>query len=215
MRLYLSSFRLGNRPQALTDLAGANKRALVVANTCDTFAEPERSPRVTREIDALQGLGFAAEELDLRDYFGGQKSDELRRRLSGAGLVWVRGGNAFVYRRALRQSGCDGILADLLARDTLVYGGYSGGIAVLAPSLRGIEIVNDPHALPAGYDPAVPWDGLGILPYYVAPHYRGSHFASADMEKVIRYFIDHHMLFRALRDGEAIVIDGASEAILS
>jgi dipeptidase E len=185
----------------------------VIANTCDLMPEAERRPRVEREIRALEGLGFQAEELDLREHFGAAP-EGLASRLDAADLVWARGGNAFVFRRALRQSGCDDLLRAALARDSLVYGGYSGGIAVLAPSLRGIEIVNDPDAVPAGYDPAVIWDCLGLVPYHIAPHYKSAHFASPGIDKVVQYFIDHKMTFKALRDGEALVIDGEREEVL-
>lgn len=189
-------------------------RALVIVNTCDAFPAEERPERVEREIAALRGLGFDPEELDLREYFDGKRRAELRARLKRASLVWARGGNAFVYRRALRQSGFDDLLVDALSRDAVVYGGYSGGIAVLAPSLHGIEIVNDAAAAPAGYDPEPIWDCLGVIPYHLAPHYKSDHFASAGMDKVIAYFVDHRMLFKALRDGQAIVIEGAREEIL-
>lgn len=226
LRLYLSSFRLGNQPRKLVDLVAAGggpagrsrsgpPRALVIANTCDAFPEAERPARVERELAALRGLGFAAEELDLRNYFNPSKRGALTAALAKADLVWARGGNSFVYRRAMRQSGFDELLVDALSRDALVYGGYSGGMAVLAPSLHGIEIVNDPAAVPALYDPAPIRECLGLIPYYVAPHYKSDHFASADMEKVIQYFIDHHMLFKALRDGEVIVIEGGREEILA
>jgi dipeptidase E len=227
LRLYLSSFRLGNQPRKLVDLVAAGPRraggstaqprALVIANTCDTFEEAERRPRVERELAALRGLGFSADELDLRNYFDPSKRGSLAAQLAAADLVWARGGNSFVYRRAMRRSGFDDLIADALARDALVYGGYSGGIAVLAPSLQGIEIVNDPAAAPAPYDsdPAPIWECLGLIPYYVAPHYKSAHFASPGMDKVIQYFIDHHMPFKALRDGEAILIEGGREEILA
>lgn len=37
---------------------------------------------------------------------------------------------------------------------------------------------------------------------------------SGSIEQVVRYMIDHHMLFVALRDGEVIVRDSEGEAIL-
>jgi dipeptidase E len=188
---------------------------LVIANTCDIFPQAEREPRVSREITALESLGFQAEELDLRDYFkGGKTSAALSIRLAACDLIWARGGNSFVYRRAMRQSGFDGLLTDLLARDAIVYGGYSGGIAVLAPSLEGIELVNDPDAVPEGYDPAVIREGLGLVPYSMAPHYKSNHPASPGIDLVIQYFIDHGMPYKALRDGEAIVVDGAREELV-
>ncbi|MDB5047758.1 MAG: serine peptidase [Fibrobacteres bacterium] len=198
------------------ELAGGGKRALVIANTCDTFAQAERAPRVRREISALQGLDFQAEELDLRDYFdGGRSRTELSARLDACDLLWARGGNSFIYRRAMRQSGFDELLLDLLSRDALVYGGYSGGIAVLAPSLEGIEIVNDPEAVPAGYDPGVIRDGLGLIPFSIAPHYKSNHFASPGIDLVVQYFIDHGMPYKTLHDGEAIVVDGDREELIA
>lgn len=192
---------------------GDRKRALVIANACDLIPEPGRAPRVKREIEALEAIGFQAEELDLRDHFGAGW-DALGARLDAADLIWARGGNAFVLRRAMRQSGFDALIRDALARDALVYGGYSGGIAVLAPSLRGIELVNDPKAVPEGYDPEVIWDCLGLLPYHIAPHYKSAHPASPGIDQVVRFYIDHDMPFKALRDGEAIEVHGDREELL-
>jgi dipeptidase E len=228
LRLYLSSYRLGNRPERLAALAGmespgvSSRRALVIANACDLLAEADRGPRVGREISALESLGFHAEELDLRGYFrnGGERGtpdilDALRAKMASVGLVWARGGNAFVLLRAMRQSGFAEALRDALAADSLVYGGYSGGIAVLAPTLRGIETVNDPIAVPAGYPPATPWDGLGILPYSLAPHYRSAHPASPGIDGVVRYYEAARMPYRVLRDGEARIISGDRDELVS
>ncbi len=85
---------------------------------------------------------------------------------------------------------------------------------MLTPSLHGSELVDDPGVVPDGYDPAIVWEGLAILPYAVAPHYRSDHPESADTEKAVQYLIDRHILFKALRDGEAIVRDGESERVV-
>jgi len=209
MRLYLSSFRLGHNPRRLVDLTGAGGRVAVIMNACDLLPEDERRIRLEGECAALHELGFHPEELDLRKYFDGDDHHaELRSRLESYDLVWARGGNTFVLRRAMRMSGFDGIIREMLERDAIVYGGYSAGIIVLTPSLHGVELADDPDSIPEGYDPEIIWDCLGILPYALAPHYRSDHPESPDIEKVVEYFIDHHMLFRALRDGEVIVVDG-------
>jgi dipeptidase E len=216
MRLYLSSFRLGNQAQRLADLVGDNKRAAVIVNACDLMTEEDRRARVQQESDALRTLGLDPAELDLRDYFDNEsKQQELGQMLAGCGLVWVRGGNTFVLRRAMRASGFDTIITDLLQRDAIAYGGYSAGIIALTPSLHGTELVDDPVSVPAGYNPEAIWECLGLLPYAIAPHYRSDHPESADVEKMVHYLIDHHMLFRALRDGEAIVVNGGDEEVVS
>ena len=219
MRLYLSSFRTGNLPHKLVELAGAkvagaNVKALVIANACDLLPETERRPRVERELRALESLGFSPEELDLRRHFpAGPDRGGLGAALAATGLVWARGGNAFVLRRAMRQSGFDAMLVDALSRDAFVYGGYSGGIAVLAPSLHGIDRISDPGAVPAGYAADLPWQGLDMIPYVLAPHYRSSHSASAGMERVVDYYADQGIPFRTLRDGQVLIVSGDREEL--
>lgn len=197
--------------------AGPGKgKALVIANACDLLPEPDRKFRVERERAELESLGFLTEELDLRRHLpGGGDEAGLRSLLSAASLVWSRGGNAFVLLRAMRQSGFVAPLLDALASDALAYGGYSGGIAVLAPTLRGIEIVNDPLAVPPGLDPETPWEGLGLIPFNVAPHYKSPHPASPGIDEVVRYFEDHAMPYKTLRDGEAWIRSGEREELLS
>ncbi|MBW8888904.1 MAG: Type 1 glutamine amidotransferase-like domain-containing protein [Fibrobacteres bacterium] len=189
---------------------------MVIANACDLLPEADRKFRLEREISALEGLGFETEELDLRRHCqaGGDEAN-LRALLATVSLVWSRGGNSFVLLREMRQSGFAPALLDALAADSLVYGGYSGGIAVLAPTLRGIELVNDPAAVPPGIDPATPWEGLGVIPFSVAPHYKSPHPASPGIDEVVRYFEDHGMGYKTLRDGEAWIRSGNREETLS
>lgn len=212
MRLYLSSFRLGNRPERMLDLLRGGTRAAVVTNA-DDYKDPDfRATSVERELADLRGLGLQPVEVDLRRYF--DRPDALRPALESADLVWVRGGNPFILRRAMTLTGTDEILRELLADDQIVYGGYSAGACVLTPSLHGVELVDDPHDIPAGYPEAVVWDCLGLLPYFILPHYRSDHPESALIEKSLEYMVDHHMPFIALRDGQALVVDGDDREIV-
>ncbi len=206
MRLYLSSFGIGNRPNELLALLRGKKRVAVVLNAKDASSPESRTISLNEEMEKMAGLGLEPVELDLRMYFG--EPDRLRQTLAAVDLVWVRGGNTFVLRRALRQSGADNLLFDLLRNDEIVYGGFSAGVAVLAPSLKGLEIVDDPAVIPVGYEAEPLWEGLGLLPYAVAPHYRSDHPESDAIERLVEYFVEHRILFKTLRDGEAIVVDG-------
>jgi len=100
---------------------------------------------VQRELLALTALGFTAEEVDLRDHF--IDSSLLAGKLQRYGVVWLRGGNAFMLRYALARSGAAVELTRLLGEDAIVYSGYSAGACVLAPSLRGLETVDAPAAV--------------------------------------------------------------------
>ena len=103
MRLYLSSFRMGDHPEHLTALVGGNgRKAVVIANALDDAPADVRRSGVERELAALTDLGFDAVDLDLRDYFG--QEQRLRRHLAGVALAWLRGGNVFMLRFALFRS---------------------------------------------------------------------------------------------------------------
>lgn len=48
--------------------------------------------------------------------------------------------------------------------------GYSAGAVVATPTLCGIELVDPPDDVPRGYDAPIPWDGMGLVDFSVAPH---------------------------------------------
>ena len=111
-----------------------------------------------------------------------------------------------MLRRAMAQSGLDHFLAEYGNRDGLVYAGYSAGVCVLAPTLRGIDLVDDPHEVPEGYQNEVIWDGLSLIDYCIAPHYKSDHPESERIDRAVEYYIDNKILFKALRDGEVMVV---------
>ena len=212
MWLYLSSFRLGRHPELLATLAGKGARVAVIAYAMDFAADDVRREAVDRELRAMSGLGFRPGEVDLRSYFG--DAALLRRDLSQYDALWVRGGNVFVLRYALHRSGGDAIAAGPLAADTLVYAGYSAGPCVLAPSLRRLDAVDDPAAVAATYGAEPIWEGLGLLDYSIVPHYRSpDHPESTACDGVAAGYRAAGIAHRALRDGEALVIQGDGTAI--
>ncbi len=207
MRLFLSSFRLNDASRELPELAGAGARTAVVLNALDNVPGFPRADWMEAERRVLLALGLRAFELDLRDCVG--RPDALRAALDGVGLVWATGGNVFVLREAMRRSGLDAVLHERLREDTVAYGGYSAGACVAGPTLRGIELVDDVGAVS---EPI--WDGLRLVEFSIAPHYRSAHPDAELIERVVAYFEAHAMPFRAVRDGEAIVVrDGALQLV--
>jgi dipeptidase E len=217
MRLYLSSFRLGDHPEYLAALAGGSghpgRRAVVIANALDDAAAQVRRRGVDDELADLARLGFTAAELDLRDYFG--RPRRLRQALRGTGLAWLRGGNVFLLRYALSRSGADAVVRDLLAADALVYAGYSAGGCVLSPSLRGLEAVDDVRAVRRAYGAEPVWDGLGLLEQAFVPHYQSpGHPETAAIDRVVAGYQASGVAYCALRDGQALLINGPDTAIV-
>lgn len=206
MRLYLSSYRIGDRAGTLLAMLGDGKRAAIIENALDNVSATARDLYRTDVYDPtaeLASLGISAEPLDLRHYFG--RAEALRTHLSQFDLVWVTGGNAFVLRRAMQLSGFDDIIVDLLDADTIVYGGFSAGAVVAAPSLEGIHLIDDPAELPTGYSGEVVWDGLGLIDHAIVPHYRSPHPETHAAERAARHLSARGLRYRALRDGEVIV----------
>ena len=203
MKFYLSSSRLGNSVAKLRRMMSENKKTGLILNALDCTNIDQR--KVKEKIKALNLAGLEPEILDLEMYFGKQK--ELEKRLAGLGAVWVNGGNAFVLRQAMKLSGFDKIFNKLLRRKDFLYGGYSAGICVLAKDLHGLEIMDDPKQRPYGKKCKVIWEGLGFLDYMILPHYNSEHPESKLVTKTVQYFIDNKLLFRALRDGEVIIIE--------
>lgn len=211
MRLYLSSFDLGNRPQRLVDLVGGARRIGVIVNALD-HRESARESWREAQTAKLTALGFAATELDLRRYFG--RTDALRDALAQLDAVWVNGGNAFILRRAMRQSGFDTLIAEALARDAIVYAGFSAAAVIASASLEALADVSDPLEVPPGYTPDAVMEGLRLLPYAIVVHYRSDHPESKAVEAEAAYYERSGMAYRTLRDGEALVIDGAHQEIV-
>ena len=213
MKLYLSSFRNGNKPDELLALLGKGRRTALILNAQDWKTEEDRAADFIQESERLKSIGLEPEEVDLRQHVG--EPHELKNRLSQFDLIWVRGGNVFILRRAFRQSGADKIISELLKKDTIVYGGYSAGAVIMQPHLHGTNLVDEPHLIPNGYDEEVVWSGLGLLPYCVAPHYKSDHHESSAIDTLVEYYITHHIPFIALRDGQAIVVDGVTQRVVN
>jgi dipeptidase E len=207
MKLYLSSFRLGDHPERLMALLPPAGRVAVICNSLDAEDPAVRREKVQAEITWLNELGLRPAELDLRDVTG----EDLRARLTSYDGVWVRGGNVFVLRAAMALSGADKILPDLIREEQLVYAGYSAGPCVLTPSLRGLELCDEAEAV----DGEIIWDGLGLLDHAIVPHLDSpGHPETELLEKVAELYERTGVPHLKLRDGQALVINGPHRELL-
>ena len=204
MRLYLSSYRLGNNPEVLTSMITGDKRAALILNARDYFLIEDRESGKIEQTNELKKIGITAAELDLRNYFGRQH--DLEKELEQFDAVWIPGGNSFLLRHAMRESGFDTLIKNLLQEDKIVYAGYSAGIVVLCETLKGIEIVDDIKYVKEICNAEPVWDGLGILPYSIAPHYKSNHPESELINELVEYFIKEKIPYKTLSDGDTIVI---------
>ena len=197
VRLYLSSFRIGQHPGRLLALAGGGVRTALIPNALDGLDAQVRTAGLDRDVHDLHEVGLDVTILDLRQ-------EGSLGQLPDYDIVWVRGGNVFVLRRVLADTGADDLLVELLRCDTMVYGGYSAGGCVLAPSLSGLELVDDVTAVA---EPLM--SGLALLDRPFVPHVCSpNHPETTACGTVSATYLAAGQPHWALRDGEVLIIDG-------
>lgn len=204
MRLYLSSYQLGERPDLLVSMVRGERRGWVIANALDGGEQERRAADTQRQIASLAELGLEAADLDLREHDPSSIEDAVGR----PDFLWIRGGNVFTLRMALARSGMDALLVDGLRRDSFVCAGFSAGPCVLALSLNGLEHCDPVDHCLATYG-EVRYDGLGVLDRAVVPHLRSpGHPETGLLGEVAARYDARGTPYWALRDGQALVVDG-------
>lgn len=207
MKLYLSSYKVGKDTEGFKRLVGkANAKVAVIDNALDFSVDLERKAQsLQSELDNMLSLGFIPSHVDLRDYFG--KPGMLVKKLSNFDVVWVRGGNSFLLRKAMDKSRFDDVIDQLIRTNKLIYAGYSAGVCVLAPSLEGVEIVDDPNVQADRYEPGIIWKGYGLIDFYPIVHYKSDHPESYLADKELADIKSKNIKYKTLRDGDTIIVD--------
>ena len=133
---------------------------VVVANAYDYKSAADRTVKLNDALEMFRSLGAkSVREIDLRN---GQT--DLSSELDEVHLIWFTGGNTFMLRRYLADSGLDRIMRKRI-KAGLIYGGESAGACVVSPSLTGIELADDPNVVD---NPL--WNGLGYTDSVILPH---------------------------------------------
>ena len=211
MKFYLSSYKIGNKANILKQFFIFNKKIGIITNAVDYKTKQEIQESANRNKENLEALGLEPIVIDLKQYF--HKQTELKQLINTLGGLWVRGGNTFILRQAMKLSGLDKILQEMHKDKTnqhsinFVYAGYSAGICILAPSLKGLHNVDNPNIMPYKEAKETIWEGLNIIDFLILPHYQSDHPESKDIDKDIAYCKENNIKFKPLRDGEVIVIE--------
>lgn len=213
MRLFLSSQDFGNYGKIASKMSGSNKKALYIKNAQDDLPPEERNFSTPEKKKMFEKFGFEFEEIDLRGYF--EKPNELKEKLKTAGSLWAAGGNVYVLRRAFAQSGLDKLLTKLLKVDKILYGGWSAGAMIMTPDLKAADWDESdrPQIVPKGYQSKVIWEGLNLVPFYIAPHIGSERFGTRPKE-MADYYESQKLPYYRLRDGQVVIIDGDKERLL-
>ena len=208
MKFYLSSYKFGNELEKFREFAKSNNKLGYIPNALDfSGADLQRKEQgIQKEMSELKDFGFQVELIDLKTYFG--QKDKLERKLKKINGLFVRGGNSFILRQAMKLSGLDILLNKIKDnKEDFLYSGYSAGACVLAPNLKALKTIDDSTDMPYEGIEKVVFDGLKILDYIILPHYKSNHPESSKIDKGIEYCKKNNILFKPLRDGEVIVIE--------
>lgn len=202
MNLYLSSYKLGNRKDVLKKWRNYNdNKILLIPNALDSYKSDEKQKQISEIIKELKELSFDVTILDLKNYFNNYP--KLIQDLNGFRNFCVMGGNVFVLRKAMQLSKFDNYLTEKANNNQYLYIGYSAGICVLGNTLKGLELVCEPIN-PYNQD-KITFDGLGLIDYSIAPHYKSNHKSSKLIDKVVQNFNENNLNYRTLKDGEVII----------
>lgn len=209
MKFYLSSYKIGGSAEVkkLKEILPENKKVAYISNSLDFSSDFERRKQSEKgDIDQLVEVGLQVEKFDLKDYFNSQ--EKLEQNIKKYGVIYVRGGNVFVLRQAMKLSGFDNLLKKLAKEDSkILYSGYSAGVCILAPSLKGLELVDDITQHPYSEKPDVIWEGIGLIDYAIVPHFQSDHPESGLVNAVVNKYQKDGTPFKTLKDGEVIIID--------
>lgn len=205
MKLYMSSYKLGNNTDELKKwIEKHGNKMILIPNSRDVFPDGERlRSGIKKDEDMLREIGFDVTTISLKDYFNNSKQLEID--FSKYNAFFAIGGNSFALRMAMKLSGFDEFLRKQIDNKNFLYGGYSAGICVLSPSLRGLELVDEP--INPYNEENVIYDGLNIIDFVPVPHYKSDHPESHLMDNVVQFLLEKDIRYQTLKDGDVIIDD--------
>lgn len=203
MKLYLSSDGLGNKKYILEEWKKENdNKILVVPNAKDYLSEKERREKIEEKTRDLIEMGFEIEVLDLKKYFSGKN---LEDDIKNYHCFYIIGGNVFILRKAMQLSKFDVYLKEISKKDRYLYIGFSAGSCVLSPTLKYIDILDEPINI--YNDDNVIYDGLNLINYIFVPQHKSNKGINHKVEKMIKKLDENNMKYKVLSESDTIIED--------
>lgn len=195
MKLLLAS-TFANVADKLLELVADKPENITVAFIATAADVYENKSFVDLDRNKLKEMGFKIKEISLQS----KNADELKREVSGCGVIFVAGGNTFYLLQEVRKSGFDTVITDLVDTDT-VYVGSSAGSVLVAPDIGLVSTFDDPADAPELKD----YKGLDLVDYVVLPHY-GNPKYELQYQDVIEKGKTLGIKTKTLRDDEFIIV---------
>ena len=198
---YLSSCNFDTNDEFLKEwINNHDNKILLIFNALDNKGEEKIINNTKLDKDILEKIGFNVKVIDLKDYF--DKENELRKLFNDYHALCIMGGNVYVLRCAMKFSGLDKILQELINDDNYLYTGYSAGGCILSKDLDIYKLVDTPIYF---YGRGIINEGLGLIDYVFIPHYQSDYHKVKLVHETVDICKKNNIKFKALRNGEAVI----------
>ncbi len=144
-------------------------------------------------MPAIKNEGYLLEDIDIV----GKSKDELRNFFKDKNVIYMEGGNTFYLLKAIRETGFNEVLKELLDSGK-VYIGTSAGAYIMCPSIE-VSDWNDETVDRYG---VTDFTALGYVPFVLRAHYNDEKEEELKEKiKTLKYPL------RILRDGQGILVE--------
>ena len=163
---------------------------------------------IDRHRQKMNELNFSYTEIDI----AGKNEDQLQKALDGHDIVMVEGGNTFYLLKAVRESGFESVIKDLIEKG-VVYIGSSAGSYIACPSIVMATWSN------RGFDRCgiTDYTAMNLVPFLIKAHYTPDMKAmleekAKDLQYPMRVLNDDQAIL--IRDGKVQLLGGGDEIIM-
>ena len=174
------------------DLTGISKDQMKIGYV--TTASKGARTTFNQELKKkIRDNGYPLEEIDIE----GKSKEQLQDFFKNKNIIHIEGGNTFYLLRAIRETGFDEVLKELLDEGR-VYIGTSAGAYVMCPSIEVSNWSDDTIDRFGVTD----FTALNYVPFVLKAHYKDeAKELVEDKVKTLKYPL------RILRDGQGILVE--------
>ncbi len=176
------------------DLTGISKSEMCIGYVT-TASKGSRSQEFFEKVKkSIHEKEYSFEEIDIE----GKTEKQIRDFFNDKNVIHIEGGNTFYLLKAIRETGFDKILKDLLSEGK-IYIGTSAGAYIMCPSIE----VADWNQNGRDRFGVIDFTALNYVPFVLKVHY------TDDMESMVKEKMKSLKYpLRILRDGQGILVEG-------
>lgn len=174
------------------DLTGISKNEMKIGYIT-TASKGARTDFNQKLKTIIRGKGYPLNEIDIE----GKSKEELKKFFKDKNIIHIEGGNTFYLLKAIRETGFDEILKELL-NEGKIYIGTSAGAYIMCPI---IEVANWDNSGKNRFG-VINFSALNYVPFILKVHYKDEQEVLVKEKiKTLKYPI------RILKDGQGILVE--------